>query len=376
MPRTKKPPGKDLLLKIANLRFKDGLKVPQMAAYLGIGQKQVKPLLEQSVRWLLDEQQRQDPAKHIDSAQESLRRSLGEKYPHLKDVVIVPGGAVKQEAQYRALIRQWGILAADYVDDLARHALVKGDDLYVCMSGGETILEAMNSLKERERSNVYFYASALIGRASHRDKKSHVDPAANATVAWARSGRLPRQCVYATVPPCYLTEDEKALPLQRRKLLIAKQLDRLAEMDPIKRHIKLHLGSEFDVAFAGLGLVKTPAGSPGRENRRTGTDLLEPLGITADELLAEGAIAELAYCFFDRNGEDSNDRWRFFLTAGHEDPNRCGLRFYRQMVNDKKHVIVMAGTYKVPAIVAALKGKLFNVWITDEEAARKVLAAK
>jgi DNA-binding transcriptional regulator LsrR (DeoR family) len=33
----------------------------------------------------------------------------------------------------------------------------------------------------------------------------------------------------------------------------------------------------------------------------------------------------------------------------------------------------MAGTYKVPAIVAALKGELFNVLFTDEVSARQIV---
>jgi DNA-binding transcriptional regulator LsrR (DeoR family) len=46
------------------------------------------------------------------------------------------------------------------------------------------------------------------------------------------------------------------------------------------------------------------------------------------------------------------------------------------MVKEGKHVIVVAGTYKAPAILAALKGELFNVWITDDDTARKILDAK
>jgi DNA-binding transcriptional regulator LsrR (DeoR family) len=132
----------------------------------------------------------------------------------------------------------------------------------------------------------------------------------------------------------------------------------------------------FHVAFAGLGLVKTPGGSPGRINRHTGSDLLEVIGISSKELVADGAVGEIGLCYFDRNGDDPQDKWRFFLTPGHHDPDLYGLHFYRQMVEDQKPVIVIAGTYKVSGIVAALKGKLFNVWFTDEDAARRVLAAK
>jgi DNA-binding transcriptional regulator LsrR (DeoR family) len=43
------------------------------------------------------------------------------------------------------------------------------------------------------------------------------------------------------------------------------------------------------------------------------------------------------------------------------------------MVKDDKRVILIGGLFKTPAIMAALRGKLFNVWFTDEDTARKVL---
>ena len=43
------------------------------------------------------------------------------------------------------------------------------------------------------------------------------------------------------------------------------------------------------------------------------------------------------------------------------------------MVAERKPVIVTAGTYKLEAVRAALKGKLFNVLITDEHSARGLL---
>lgn len=103
--------------------------------------------------------------------------------------------------------------------------------------------------------------------------------------------------------------------------------------------------------------------------------VLRPLGIKPEELSAEGAIGDLCCSPFDSEGR-GKDNWRFFLAAGHYDPKRRGVDFYRKMVEDGKSVIVMVGAYKVPAIVAALKGKLFNVLVTDEASAREIIATK
>jgi DNA-binding transcriptional regulator LsrR (DeoR family) len=45
------------------------------------------------------------------------------------------------------------------------------------------------------------------------------------------------------------------------------------------------------------------------------------------------------------------------------------------MVKAGKKVVVAVGKYKLTALRAALKGRLFNVLITDEMAARELLAS-
>ena len=96
--------------------------------------------------------------------------------------------------------------------------------------------------------------------------------------------------------------------------------------------------------------------------------------LSEKDLATDGAVGDLGCCFFDANGNGRKD-WEFFLTAGHYSDNSeyRGVEFYRHLVRSGKQVVVVAGIYKVPAILAALKGKLFNVWITDEETARTIL---
>jgi len=43
------------------------------------------------------------------------------------------------------------------------------------------------------------------------------------------------------------------------------------------------------------------------------------------------------------------------------------------MVEQNKPVVAIAGPYKLEPIKAALKGKLFNVWITDQHTAEEIL---
>ena len=383
------------MVRVARWFYKDGLKQEQIAKLLRCDVRRVRSLLNaarqnQIVRIDIDEQ----PGEEI----ETLQNDFLKRYLHLKKVFIVPGGAIESESEYSYLLRKWGFEAAAYLDTLAD----SGQDLQVGVSGGETILEAMTALPNRLRPNVHFYATALIGRG-RLVNASHVDPPINATVGWARSGRLPGHCHYGTVPPY-----DRDLGSRRA---IAEELSRLATRKPIEHVIRDM--DEINVAFVGLGIVNpggnNPAFTNSHINRIAMTGLLKPLGITPNDLAKEGAFGDLAYCLFDSEGQEnprdaqgnklSKEHWRFFLTAGHYDVKRRGVEFYREMVKESeaqtlksilneeiehglsasgtkegRKVIAIGGAFKEDAILVGLKSKLFNVWFTNEAAARKILA--
>jgi len=285
------------------------------------------------------------------SPERRLANRLRDRFGHLEKVIVV-----KDQEQYGDLLTRWGEEAAKYFDEL----VAQGRPLHVGLSGGETLLSFVNAVTEYPREHVHIYTSALIGRGRLPDKASHVDPLVNATILWTKCGRLPGHCHYATVPPYdALTRNQ-----------IADELKALSERQPIREVIDDM--NSINVAFAGLGLVKS--NNPGLANQLTMTGLLEPI-VTRETLLQEGAVGDLAYCFFDQQG-GSKKAWDFFITAGYCDPARRGIAFFQQMVSDKKEkkkVIVMAGSFKQAAILPTLKAEAFNVWITDLHTAKSVL---
>lgn len=293
------------------------------------------------------------PEKH--SPQRLLEDQLKDKFDHLQRVIVIP---TKDGQKYSELLMRWGEAAAEYFEELVSES----KELHVGISGGETLLSFANAVTEFPRKQVHIHTAALIGRGRLPDKASHVDPLVNATILWTKCGRVPGHCHYATVPPydALMRED------------IAAELHDLSERQPI-REVILDM-NKINVAFAGLGLAKATAPDPERLNQLTMTGLLEPM-ITPDTLAKEGAMGDLAYCLFDKNGKGRKE-WEFFLTAGYRDPERRGIEFYRKMVADKrekKKVVVIAGSLKQEAIRAALNAQLFNVWITDQDAAQWVL---
>jgi DNA-binding transcriptional regulator LsrR (DeoR family) len=343
-------------------------------------------VLQEAAEWLLVRDRQLDQLQPVQPLQSNLEQQLRDGYPHLKKVHIVFAGKVKTDAQYAGLVQQWGRAAAQYFDRLAEDAEQVGVELHVGVSGGQTILEVVSQLPERDRPRVHFYGIALVGRGFLR-KSSLVGPETNATIGWARSGRNPGQCHFATVSP-YDKQTSETASLEQRRGDIVAHIQELAAIPSIRQAVKdLQV---VDVVFASLGIVNPSGTNPGYSNaqidRLSMTGLVKSLGVSPEELSAQGAIGDLSYCFFNADGEEQprdhrgknlpKEYWRFFLTAGHFNPNQQGLEFYRQMVENKETVIVIAGIHKEAAIHAALKAKLFNVWFTDEATARYILALK
>ncbi len=369
-PKRTRPSSAELLIDVARLRFVKGMSNQRIAAKLDVDPRKVKTLLKESVQWLLTERERLARIESGESEYQRLEQQLSERFG-LKRVIVVAGRKIQTDEDYADLVRRWSLAAADHFEKLVNDGELRDKEgrLRVAISGGETLLELTNILPDRTRRGVYFYASAFLGR-SLVDESQHPDPLTNATIAWARSGRLPGHCVYATVSP---PETDNALRpgFAERKEQLRRQLALIAENSAVEKVVRKL--DDVAVAFAGLGVVSPTKRSARLSDRLTATGLLKK-SMDDTELAKDGIVGDLGCCFFDADG-NARDDCQFFLTAGHYTGHR-GVEFYRNMCRVGKQVIVIAGTYKVPAILAAIKGKLFNVWITDEETARNILTAK
>jgi len=385
MPRPKRqPPAPDVMRQIVKWRFEEGKSNPEIARLLhGQGRldnpknvRHVAWALAESVKWLLRKDQRLLTNADSEEPLEGLRKQLRARFPHLREIRILPF-----EADYPKLMRQWGKAAAAYLDELIEERGVR----HIGVSGGETILEVMSQLPDMPRPNVHFYAVALIGQCRLMES-SHVSPEVNANIGWTRSGRHRGKCLYSSVSP-YSTALAGYTPEERREA-IKDHLDELSKNQLVKRFITDL--DHIEVIFAGLGAVNpsgtNPAYANGDLDRLTMTGLLKPIGIDPNELVAQGAVGDLSYSFFNAEGREQpigadrkplpRECWRFFLGAGHYSEH-SGIEFYRNAVQEgETRVVVIAGVHKETPLLAALRAELFNVWFTDEQTARKILAAK
>jgi DNA-binding transcriptional regulator LsrR (DeoR family) len=366
MPRPKKKaPDTAAMLEAARLYYEDGKPRLAIAKQLGLDPR--------DVTWLLQEAKALKLVR-IDimgMARDELSQALIAKYRHLKQVIILAGDRdsetdrllpVETPAQYQRMLRKWGRATADLLTTLLNR---RGDTpTHIGVTGGESILEVVTAMTEQERPNLHIHTTALVGQGRLAKEATHVLPIVTASILWAKAGRCPGRIEYATVPPFPVG---KPGPIARAAAWA--QLDDMAKQAPIREVIEAM--DQIDIALAGVGIVNPPTNAPALRSRITMTEILQNV-VTPEQLDKEGAVADLSYNFVSATGQP-NDKWRFFLSAGHYS-DHPGLRFFQRMVKEGKTVIAIAGSaYKVPGIRAALASKGFNFLVTDEHAATELL---
>ncbi len=204
------------------------------------------------------------------------------------------------------------------------------------------------ALPQKER-NVFLVPAAIIDSGP---VLTHIDPTVLLTLLWVRSGRLPGQAHFATGLPLNR-------PLSRQKLKDEYEVfSRRKAVQVVLAEMK-----RADFMFASLGCLKA---DPGYEklSPRPHKYLLEHLRLTEAALARERVVGDINYSFFDEEGGTS-PAWNVFPSLGVDE--------LKKMVKVKKRIVVVVGRYKLPALKAALRGRLFNVLVTDEIAAKELL---
>jgi DNA-binding transcriptional regulator LsrR (DeoR family) len=360
MPRAKSPAD---TLQIARLFYNDERTKNQIAEKLKIDPRTVNAALKRARDTGMVEIK-----VHETALNKSLEDRLKEHYPHLKRVLTLPTlGPIATPEQHTELVRRFGVLAAEYFKEfMAEHH----GPVHLAVSGGVSVFEAVNAIEPQDRRNLFIHVTALVGYGIMDKNASHLIPAINAGILWQKSGRYTgNHLSYATVPP------------------LPTDLDALAQMQPIKD--VLAEMEKVNFVFAGLGTVKPDQNTPqlpkdakSLRNQVSMVDMLKPV-ISEKELIRAGAEADFSYVMVDRDGNAAIDPktkkpFEFFLSGGYG-TEHSGIEFYKRLTATKGKktsrgtVLAIAGPFKLPAIRAALKGKLMNIWVTDEDSARSIL---
>ena|SRR5215510_7869340 len=266
-----------------------------------------------------------------------LGEELKKKYNWLHDVTVI-----SYADDLAFLRRMLGKAAAQYFEAAVM------DGKTVAIGGGDTMYEMVMALPQEERG-VFLVPAAIIDTGP---VLTHIDPTVLLTILWVRSGRRPGHAHFATGLPLNK-------PLTRQKLKEEyEEFSRRKAVQKVLAEMK-----KADFMFASLGSLKT---NPDYEkvSPRPHRSLLDNLRLTEAMLAKEGVVGDINYSFFDGEGKTSPE-WNIFPSLG--------VDRLREMVKAGKKVVVAVGRYKLPALKAAVRGRLFNVLITDEMAAKDLL---
>ncbi|HEY8460218.1 MAG TPA: sugar-binding domain-containing protein [Blastocatellia bacterium] len=319
------------VLKVARLFYEKEMTKTDISHEIRASTTQVARLLEEAREQGYVKIEFRPPALY------DLGERLKAKFDWLQDAVVV------SYAEDLAFLRRMLGKAA------ARHfeaAVPEGAT--VAIGGGDTMYEMVMALPSEDR-NIFLTPTAVIDSGP---VLTHIDPIVLLTILWIRSGRRPGHARFATGLPF-----DK--PLSRQK--IKEEYEEFRKRKAVQEVMAEMKRADF--VFTSLGCLK-PDADYEELSPRPHKYLLENLRLTAASLIKEGAIGDINYSFFDENGETDPD-WNIFPSLG--------VDRLKEMVKANKRVVVTTGRYKLPALKAAIKGKLFNVLITDEMAAGELL---
>ncbi|MGK5683123.1 sugar-binding transcriptional regulator [Actinoplanes sp. URMC 104] len=306
-----------LLSKIARMYHEQGFRQPQIAADLNISQSRVSRLLKQAVDIGV--------VRTVVSIPHGVYTDIEQKLEtrfRLRDAVVVDAGGSPAD-----VLRTLGGAAATYLDET-----LANDDVIGISSWSATLLATVDAMRPKSHLtvDVVTQLSGGIGEPQVQvDATRLLDRFATLT-----GGR-----------PLFLpTPGLVNSPTVRRALL----------NDPAVKGVR-DVWNRLTVALVGIGTVQ-----PSPLLARSG-NAIEP---EQQRRLGElGAVGDVCYRFFDRDGELINSPFNdriLGISPG-------------QLKATRRRIGVAGGPEKYSAIAAALKGGWVNTLITDLNTAERLL---
>lgn len=319
MPRPASAEEMRLLTKVSKLYYEENMRQDEIVARLNLSRSKVSRLLQQA---------RDEGIVRITVFQPygiyaDLETRL-EKIYRLQEVVVVE--AHQPEIQ-SAVSREIGMAAAGY---LAR--TIQPDDI-IGISWGSTLNEMVEDLEPMNLPNVHVVQ--VIGGLGRPESEMH------ATDLCRRMSRR-LNCKMTLLPAPGIVDDQNT----RAVFLSDSHVQRAMSLFPLVR-----------VAFLGIG-----APSPDSVVMRDGS-IITPSEM--DDLLAKGAVGDIALRYFDAFGQP---------VASELDQRVIGMEL-DEVMKVERVVGVTGGPQKITAILGALRGHLIDVLITDHVTATSLLNA-
>jgi DNA-binding transcriptional regulator LsrR (DeoR family) len=302
------------LYKLAVSYYEDGLTQKQIGKRFGLSRIKVSRLLHQA----RDLKVIQIYITPLNDSNVDLERALAVKYGIDEVVSITPSEYTRQ-----AIARALGSAAAE---NLVRSIQGKED---ISITWGSTLNQVMENLPTTHRPNVRIL-QALGGLSSPDTGVNGTDLARRIALSFGAT-------------PLILSSPGLVANQEVRDALL---------MDPqISKMIAI--AAKADIALVGIGVL-APGSVVLQNNILNQTEI--------ERLKTKGAVGDIGLRFFDACGKTIEDEINYRVIG-------LDLDQYRKI---KRVIGIAGGEEKVEAIRAAMRGKLINVLITDDQTAKKL----
>jgi fructose 1,6-bisphosphate aldolase/phosphatase len=264
-----------------------------------------------------------------------LEDELQKMYPHLRELRVVDPGIKDMDAIQKTVARE----GAYYLEEVAWAGAKIG------LSGGKTLYYLVSYLEPERLSGLHLYPLTLTPILTMPGLT------ANAMVGMM-STKYPDTTAYnlPTIPVTSREEYEKQMKVNPEMLKIYRDI------------------WEVDIMVLGIGYLTGPL--PGFRALAQ-----QELNLSAEDLNAKGVVAEINHTPIDAQGEPmlkTADKELAALTRRVIGVGALELR--ERAARDDRYVVAVAGgPDKTEAIRACLKGKYFNVLITDSYVAEALV---
>lgn len=318
MARTKNRIDYRLLAKVSQLYYEENLNQDEIVSRLHISRSTISRLLAQA---------RQEGIIKIvvvppTGTYAALESSLEEKYG-IEEVII---SEVAVSTSPQVIARGLGTAAASYL-----HRVIHENDV-VGVSWGYTLRGMVSALEPKDFPNVRIVQ--MTGGIGKPESEAH------ATDLCHQMART-LSCKLALLPAPGVVQNR-----QTRDVYLMDEHVRTA----------INLLPSITLAFVGIGSLNSYSISMRDETILTRADL--------DEVIANGAVGDIALRFIDTNGQPVQAELNERIIG-------IDIEHLRQI---PRVVGVAGGENKIEPIRAALRGKLLNVLITDQATAEALAA--
>ncbi|WP_132996403.1 sugar-binding transcriptional regulator [Sporanaerobacter acetigenes] len=302
------------LAEIAYMYYIDEMSQNQIAKEYGISRSMVSMMLNEARTKGIVRIEIKDSELYCFDLQRKMEKIFG-----LKKAIIVPRLSKNEDG----LITQLADGATEYLGQIIDH------NMTIAVSWGRTVYEVASRIRSNGKTNIVI--SPLVGGIGNEMNIYHSN-----VIADTMSKNLGASSLGLYSPVFVATKEVRNLIFNDKS---------------IKKVIET--SERADIAIVGIGSIAA--------STMADIGLLEEDDIK--QLLDAGVIGDISTCFFDKNGQYTENIFS----------DRTVALSLEQLRKIPTIVAVAGGDKKIKAIHGALKGGLMDVLVTDEVVARSIL---